>query len=171
MTLASDNRADCVRRHYHSLHRPRSFLRRVLSLIPLLYPPFMPSPTKIIHMSCAAIQISYVILGLYIADVLENDKYTTHLLAFYQTLQPVDVLVTATSINVRLISMGERCTKHYDHNLKVQSEDEETRLSSAGLNSTLWTASSWPLSSAIIAMDTVSNTWRQQSAQITIKAC
>lgn len=53
----------------------------------------------------------------------------------------------------------------HDQILKVQSDDDEMRLSSAGLNNTLCTASSCPFSSATKPFDTVSNTcaYRAQS--------
>lgn len=48
--------------------------------------------------------------------------------------------------------------KNHDQILKVQSDDVETRLSSAGLNCTLCTASSCPFNSTTKAFDTVSKT-------------
>lgn len=49
-------------------------------------------------------------------------------------------------------------TADYDQILKVQSDDVETRLSSAGLKSTLCTASSCPFNSTTKFLETVSNT-------------
>lgn len=46
----------------------------------------------------------------------------------------------------------------HDQILKVQSDDVDTRLSSAGLNSTLCTASSCPFNSTTNALEVVSNT-------------
>ena len=54
----------------------------------------------------------------------------------------------------------------YDHSLKVQSDEVDMRLSSAGLKSTLCTASSCPFSSITKLLDTVSNTccrWLQHT--------